>query len=93
MPDAQLTEASKSILDVGVIGAICLLLIAALIIRERMWRADMKAERDAHQETREEHLADVKHFAMIGESVRDQMKTQVQAFQNVIDLFKTRGGS
>lgn len=91
MPDAQLTEATKSILDVGVIGGICILLIAALIIRERMWRADMKAEREDHQKTREAHLTDVKHFALIGESVRDQMKTQVQAFQNVIDLFKQRG--
>lgn len=93
MPDATVTEATKSILDVGVVGAICILLMVVLVWREKIYRSDLKDEREAHQETREKHLEDVKHFAMIGESVRDQMKTQVQTFQNVIDLFKTRGGA
>lgn len=88
MPDAIVTEAGKSLLDVGTVGAVCVLLMIVLAARERMWRTDMKTERDAHQATRDKYLEDVKQFATIGESVRDQLKTQVAAFQTVIDLMK-----
>lgn len=92
MPDAIVTEASRSLIKADpVLGALCILLIAALVLRERMWRADYKAERDAHRETLKKQLEDVKEFARIGESVRDQMKTMVVTFQNVIDLIKDRG--
>lgn len=92
MPDPVVTEAARSFIKADpVLGALCILLIAALVFRERMWRADMKTERDAHDITRQKHLADVKDFARIGESMRDQMKTLVTTFENVIDMVKDRG--
>lgn len=95
MVEELVTGASKEVLDAGVIGAVCLLLIAALIVIIRLWRLDLarweaklEAEQQAHQETRLAWLADVKAYATIGESVRDQIKPLVTTYNTMLDFYK-----
>ncbi|SMC43348.1 hypothetical protein SAMN06297251_102158 [Fulvimarina manganoxydans] len=74
MPEAVIGTASQALIDNGVIGAVCILLMGALVWVVRTLRAEIKDERDAHQRTREEHLKDVRMLGSLGESVRDQLK-------------------
>lgn len=87
-PDTVVTEASRTFLDYGLLGAVTLLLMAVLVWRERTYRADLKEEREAHQKTRDQHLADLKQYATIGESVRDQIKSMRDVVQAAIDILR-----
>lgn len=95
MPEDIVSGAGKSILDVGVIGAVCILLIVALAWVVRTWRLDVAAvrqelqdERKAHLETREAWLEDVKEYAAIGESVRDQMRALITLYNSTMEVIK-----
>lgn len=91
MPDAIITESAGKLLETGVIGAVCLLLIALLVVREKMWRKDLKDERDSHQATRVTHMEDVKKIVVLGENIREVLKSQVQQNQIFLDIVKDRG--
>ncbi len=93
MPDATIVEASKSFLDFGVIGALCIILMGVIVYQARTHKAEMTEEREAHQKTRENQLADLRNYATIGESVRDQMKTLTVAFEQAVEIIKDRGRS
>ena len=90
MPEALIGEAGRSILDVGVIGAVCLLLIAAIVWHVRISRADLKAEREAHKATLDAYLKSIKEYASIGESIRDQMAASEATMRAVLDVVKER---
>jgi len=86
MPDDALLGASQKILDVGVIGAVCILLLLGIAYAVRRYNA----EQEAHQKTRDAWLADVKEYANIGESVRNQMQANTSAMQSVLEIVKER---
>lgn len=84
MPDALITDSGQRILDVGVIGAVCILLIAVLIIRERMYRSDLKSWEKQLDDAKKEHLNDVKRYAEIGETIREYIKGQTMSLQTEV---------
>jgi hypothetical protein len=88
MPEQAIANATQSIVDVGVIGAVCILLMGALVWTVRTWRKEVKDERDAHQVTRNAHLADVRDMAKLSESIRDQQKATESAITSVLEFVK-----
>lgn len=89
MPDEVITEAGRRVIDVGVIGAVCVLLIAALSFMIYIYRKDTHAEREAHEVTRKEYLNDVKLFAQAGESMRSTAQSMVASNAAVIEILKS----
>lgn len=99
MPADIVTDASKSILDVGVVGAICLLLMIVLVFRERWWQsreqkvtdtftAELKTERAAHDKTRETLLAEVRSNGEATAEFHTEMRSQREIFNTLIGLVK-----
>lgn len=95
MPDDLLLDAGAKINETGVVGAVCIMLILALGWLWKTWRQDMaaaraelQAERELHQKTRELWLADVKSYATIGETVREQLRTQVPLLTGAMEMLK-----
>ena len=99
MPPEVITETSKTILDVGVVGAICLLLMALLVYRERYWQGrekvltdgyklEIASERGAHDKTREALLEEVRSNGDTIALVRQQMQTQQAAFETLMRMRK-----
>ena len=83
----------------SVIGALCLLLMVVIIIRERWWQArekdltanftaDLRAERAAHDKTRDALLDEVRSNGDTIALVRGQMQSQKEAFDTLIMLRK-----
>jgi hypothetical protein len=95
-PDpAIINDTARSILDVGVIGAVCLLLIATLVLRERHWlrreerqageyKAAIKEERDAHELTRSAHLSALVAGQNLLNVVNEHMRSQSSAVDAVL---------
>jgi hypothetical protein len=92
---AIINDTARSILDVGVIGAVCLLLIATLVVRERHWlkredrqtvefKAAMKEERDAHELTRSAHLSALVASQSLLNVVNQHMQSQSNAVDAVL---------
>ena len=89
----------EKIANGSVIGALCLLLMVVIIIRERWWQArereiaatftaDLKAERAAHDKTRDALLGEVRSNGDTIALVRGQMQSQKEAFDTLIMLRK-----
>ena len=79
-PDTLLKSTDR-ILDVGVVGAVCVMLIVVLVVRERWWQAEIRNERAAHDKTREALLGEVRSNADTLALVR----TQMQNWQSAVD--------
>ena len=90
MPDALITDAGRSILDYGVIGAICLILMGVIWFREKQHRTDLTKEQDSHQKTREAQLDEVRKMAALGETMRDQMRSVVATMEMLAEIIKDR---
>jgi hypothetical protein len=82
MPEQPILDASKSIIDVGVIGAVLILVLAAFAWTVRTWRADIEklqgqlaAERAAHQQTKNDQISDLRNLARVAESVDEMRRT------------------
>jgi|GEM_PF-6024724 hypothetical protein len=90
MPDPVTAEAARSFLEYGVVGALCLLLMVVIIFQHRTHKAELKEERDAHQRTREAQIIEIRQFATLGESIRDQQKALEVTITAVLDLVKER---
>ncbi len=97
MGEELITGAGNKILDVGVIGAVCLLLIATLIVRERYWsrreeRFDeeattaLKEERAAHDVTRASLLEEVRSNGETIALVRRQLDSHQAAFDALVKM-------
>ena len=91
-PDAILNSYSR-ILDVGVVGAVCLLLIAVLVVRERWWQSEIKNERAAHDKTREALLTEVRSNADTVALVSRQMQNWQSAFDTLMKFVSAREGA
>lgn len=83
-----LPGALNKLVETSVLGAVIAILLVAIGVIVRFWRADLKAaaealekERDDHKATRAEWLTDVKEYATLGESVREQLKVFVGLLQ------------
>lgn len=85
MPDATVVEAGRSILDVGVIGAVCIFLMAALAWTVKQWMN----ERIGHMATKDARLEDAKEFAAVGETMRAAMQANTVAMQAITESNKT----
>lgn len=90
MPDTIVTDAARSFFDVGVVGSLCVILALVIWYQDKRHRAELKDEREAHQETREAQIVEIRQFATLGESIRDQQKATEAAIQTVLDLIKER---
>lgn len=90
MPDTIVTEATKSFFDVGVVGSLCVILALVIWYQDKRHRAELKDEREAHQQTREAQIVEIRQFATLGESIRDQQKATETAILTVLDLLKER---
>lgn len=90
MPEAAFLDASGKFIDAGILGALVVILMSVIILQYRAHRVDMKEKEAAHQKTREAHLADIRAFATIGESIREQQRATEAAITTVLDLVKER---
>jgi hypothetical protein len=98
MTEIALTPWEK-IANGSVIGALCLLLMVVIIVRERWWQArekdltatftaDLKAERASHDKTRDALLDEVRSNGDTIALVRGQLQSQKEAFDTLIMLRK-----
>lgn len=93
MPDAALLDASSKILDLGVIGAACIFLMAMLAFVVR-W---LQSEQREHQKARDRWIEDLKEVADDRQATREAMSAMATALnQNtatmntVVDLMRER---
>lgn len=87
MPDQLVIETGRELLAIDpALAAFCFFLIVALIWREKRYY-DKQRELTALQEKR---LEDVKAYAAIGETVREQMRTMVQVVEQTLEFLKDR---
>lgn len=77
MPDDILINATKPLIDAGILGSLCVLLAAAIVYLVRSHKAEMREEREAHQRTREAHIKAME----AGFGVVVEVKEAVQAMQ------------
>lgn len=78
MDEKVITDSANRILESGVVGAVCVLLIVALVAVVKMWRSDLRNEQIAHQATRDAWRADVKEFADRLEKLGEKVTGAVQ---------------
>ena len=88
MKEEVILDSASRILDVGVIGAVCLLLMAVVIVRERYWQSEMATERQAHAETRSALLDEVRSNGETVALMRQQMQSQNQAFETLMRMVR-----
>lgn len=80
MPDGAILEASKTIIDASVIGAVLILSLAGWAWTVRQW---MKTTRELYDE-KDARLRDTKEYATLAESVRNTMATNVALIQAML---------
>lgn len=92
MPEEAAASASTKILDVGVVGACCILLILAVIFLI-MWIRSILKDMD---EAKQAHLDDVKKYAAEGEATRavlaktiTSVETHTETTKAMIELFRS----
>lgn len=84
MPDGALVEASKQLIDVGMVGTMLVFVLAAFAWVVRQWMKTLQelyAEKDAR-------LRDVKETAALSESLRNAMAANTAAIQTMLGLLK-----
>jgi hypothetical protein len=77
---------ANKFLEQGLIGAILVAswVVFALVIR---WLVkEWKAERDAHNVTRVSQVEDIRNFARLGETFREQMKAVETRIDALLDV-------
>lgn len=84
MPDATIIDASKQIIDFGIIGSVLILVIAAASWVVRQW---MKTLRELYAE-KDARLRDAKEHASLAESMRNAMAANTTAIQAVLGYLK-----
>jgi hypothetical protein len=89
-PDTIVTDAARSFFDVGVVGSLCIILALVIWYQDKRHRAELKEEREAHQRTREAQIVEIRQFANLGESIRDQQKATESTIQTFLDFVKER---
>lgn len=75
--------AAKAIIESGLLGALLILSLAGLAVVVKLWRSDiaklearLMSEVEAHNKTREAHMADVRNLANVGEAL-NEMRTDL----------------
>lgn len=95
-PDSLVTS-FKTIAETGVIGAVCIVLISVVIIRERYWQKreerltasfsqGIREERESHDKTRNAFIEEIRSNADALQLVREQLAKQNSAFEMLIKM-------
>lgn len=84
MPEVSVVEASRTIIGEGVIGAMLILTLSALVFAVRQW---IKTLRELYDE-KDARLKDWKEHATLAESMRNAMAANTTAIQAVLGYFK-----
>lgn len=85
MPDDSILNASRQLIDTGVLGAVLILVIAALIWVTRQWLNTQKELSAAKQE----HLETVRESAARGVEIKIAMQANTTALQAVTMAVQT----
>lgn len=97
LPDDIALGAYKQILDVGVVGAVCLLQIMLLIViwryfNRKLEEADDRLEKEelAHEVTRTARIEELSANKALAIAVQEQMRVQAEAFRAVLTVLGDR---
>lgn len=90
MPDDIITDAAKEIIGISIVGPICIILVALLWWREKVYRTDLKFWQDKYQASQDAHLKDVRDFATSGEAMKNTMGSLVTAVNANMEALKER---
>lgn len=87
LPDETIVSASKSFIDVGVVGTVALLAIVALyLITKRLF-----AVQDQLLAAVNSHKDDAVRFSALSEVFKNQMEDQADLMKTTIEIVKERG--
>jgi len=90
VPDAIAVEAGKTFLDLGIAGAVIIVLIGFLGWTVKQWQNERKEYAKKLDEEKDARLADAKEFAMLGETTRNAIAANTTAIQAMLEAFKDR---
>lgn len=91
MPEDVVTNAASRIVESNpILGSICVILAAGIVFMFYIYRKDIKAERDEHEKTRQEHITDVRRLGDLGEKMREQTKELSGVMENALDFMRGR---
>lgn len=87
LPDETVVSASKSLIDVGVVGTVLLLTMAALVfVTKRLFSVQDKLLAAVTS-----HKDDAVKFAGMSEVVKNQMEDQADLMKTTIEILRDRG--
>lgn len=87
IPDETVISASKSFIDVGVVGTVALLAVIALyLITKRLF-----AVQDQLLAAVNSHKDDAVRFSALSEVFKNQMEDQADLMKTTIEIVKERG--
>lgn len=84
MPDAVLIDASKQFIDVGIVGAVLVFTIAALIYAVKQW---MAATREINAE-KDRRIEDVKHYSAESAANRATIEANTTAIKTALEFVR-----
>lgn len=88
-PDIDLIDNTASkFLDVGVVGAVCLLLIGALIVLSRYFLKEIDKRDVAHEQTRAMLIEEIRGNAKTTTLVTQQMAAQEKSLEAVMNFIR-----
>lgn len=87
LPDETIVSASKSFIDVGVVGTVALLAIVALyLVTKRLFEVQDRLLAAVNS-----HKDDAVRFSALSEVFKNQMEDQADLMKTTIEIVKERG--
>jgi hypothetical protein len=87
LPDETVVSASKSLIDVGVVGTVLLLTMAALVfVTKRLFTVQ-----DKLMEAVTSHKDDAVKWSGMSEVMKNQMEDQADLMKTTIEILRDRG--
>ena len=87
LPDETVISASKSFIDVGVVGTVALLAIVALyLVTKRLFEVQDRLLAAVNS-----HKDDAVRFSALSEVFKNQMEDQADLMKTTIEIVKERG--
>jgi hypothetical protein len=84
MPDSILIDASKQIIDVGIVGAVLVFAIFALVYVFRQW---MNAAREVNAE-KDKRIDDVRHYSAESAANRATIEANTTAIKTALEFVR-----
>ncbi len=85
---AAVDKAFVAFLETGIAGALCVILMGVVVFLYRARNADVAEEREAHEETRNAHLNDLRSVSNLAEQVRIQLASTEATIRLLLDRTK-----